>query len=76
MTLATPDPDLRRSQLEDELIGPFLRAKEAKTKPNQQEAQAMSPSAKRLLQIWDQLVLQENLLYRLYEEPDSGTTRL
>ena len=67
VTLATPDPGLRKSQLEDELIGPFLKAKEAKKKPELKNLQAMSPAARRLFQIWDQLVVHENLLYRSYE---------
>ena len=75
VTLATPDPGLRKSQLEDKLIGPFLKAKEAKKKPELKNLQAMSPAARRLFQIWDQLVVHENL-YRSYEGQDDSATRL
>ena len=72
VVLATPEAEHRKSQLEDDLIGPFLRAKEANKKPGQREAQAMSPSARRLSQIWDQLVIHEDLLYRRYASPANG----
>ena len=76
VTLATPDPGLRKSQLEDELIGPFLKAKDAKKKSELKNLQAMSPAARRLFQIWDQLVVHENLLYRSYEGQDDSAPRL
>ena len=72
MVLVPPEAEHRKSQLEDDFIGPFLGAKEANQKHGQREAQAMSPSATRLSQIWDQLVVNEDLLYRHYARPANG----
>ncbi len=33
----------------------------------------MSPSSRRLLQLWDQLVTKDGLLYRQYFKPEDGT---
>jgi len=56
-------PTVKEVQEKPELTGLFLRAKEADVKPSSQEAQAMSPKAKWLLQIWDLLVMYQGQLY-------------
>ncbi len=72
----SPPGDVREKQLEDELTGMFLRAKEAKSRPSNQQAQQMSPSARHLLQIWDQLVVYQGRLYRQFENDDAVTLQL
>ena len=66
VALSIPPFELRVKQLHDKITELFLRAKEPPTKPTEQEVQPMSPQAKRLLQIWDQLVTYQGLLYRQY----------
>jgi hypothetical protein len=76
-TLSAPTSGLREKQLQDQLTGPFLRAKEAKAKPTERDAQRMSAQAKKLLQIlWDQLVVYQDLLYRQYACSDDETVTL
>lgn len=76
IALLDPPPDLREKQLQDSLTGQFLRAKEAKVKPTERDALPMSTQARRLLQIWEQLVIFQGLLYRQYANPDDETVTL
>ena len=59
VALSTPSTDVREKQLQDDLTGPF---KEANSKPTAHKAQSMSLQARRLLQLWDQLVIYQGLL--------------
>ena len=59
---------LRKEQLEDEIIGFILHAKESQQKPDAQLLKAKPREAQQLSQLWDQLIIQEGILYRRYEE--------
>ena len=76
VSLSIQDDNLRQLQLNDDLVGRFLKAKEANSKPNKQEIQGMSPHARRLAQIWDQLIIHNGLLYRRYEGVDDSSHHL
>ena len=64
--------DLRKQQLEDGLIGKVLRAKEKDIKPSERDIKAMSPQARRLFQLWNQLQVSRGCLYRQYIHPLDG----
>ena len=76
--------NLRQLQLDDELIGLFLslRAKEDNLRPTKQEIQVMSPHARRLSQIWEQLTVHTmwltdcGLLHRHYKGVDENSRHL
>lgn len=61
----------RKSQLDDEIVALFLRAKESGEKTAVESVRAMSPAARRLLQLWDQLQVKDGVLYRIFE-PTAG----
>jgi len=67
-TLQLPDSHvsdtLRQVQLADPIVGPLLRGKEADTKPDAGSFPTASKSARRFLQIWDQLVVKGGVLCR------------
>ncbi len=70
------DGTLRQSQMDDPTIGPVLRAKKAGEKPDPDQVKAMSLHGRRLLQLWDQLMLKDQLLWRQYENPRGSLTTL
>jgi transposase InsO family protein len=55
---------LRQSQLADPTLAPLLHGKEACTKPDSSSFAAMTKSTRRLLQIWEQLVVHQGVLCR------------
>ena len=63
--------DIRNHQLEDELIGPIFRAKIDGVKPSVEDITGCDPKYRKLVQIWDQLVLRDELLWRLFENNDN-----
>ena len=65
--------DLRRAQLEDPVIGPILSAREDDRKPSNADAKGKSSHYRRLLQLWDQLIVQDWLLWRCYENDDGSS---
>ena len=58
------DSYLRKKQLEDEVVGPILRAMETQSKPDIQTLRGGPREMYQLAQLWDQLVL---ILYRVFE---------
>ena len=69
-----PPPDglsegLRDAQLADPTLGPLLRGKEAGSKPTASELGCQSQKFRRILQIWDQLIVHSEVLCRLYWGP-------
>ena len=64
--------DLRQAQLLDRSIGGILQAKETDKKPSAEFAQSQCPSYRRLHQQWDQLVVQEGVLWRHYHTPSES----
>ena len=76
MALFTPNRQIHNTQLAEQAIGFFLRAKEVGKKPSVEDVQAMSPQTRRLLQMWDQLKVYDGTLYWQYEPPIVGTPSL
>ena len=69
-------PDLREQQLNDHIVGPVLRAKENDVKPSDGSLRAMDPHARRLFQLWDQLLIKQGCLYRVYVRSIDGSSLL
>ena len=67
--------ELYRLQLNDPVLGIILKAKEMGKRPLDKSVKD-NPKSRRLLQIWDQLVLEEKLLFRKFESLDGTTSRL
>ena len=61
--------ELYKLQLDDPVVGAILRAKEIGKRPPDQSVND-NPKSRRLLQLWDQLVLNEKLLFRKLESQD------
>ena len=68
--------DMRDLQLNDNCVGPILKAKEANQQPPQDLAKTQSLEYRRLLQQWDQLVVRNGVLWRCYVHPASGSSWL
>ena len=73
---ATGDSYLRKKQLEDEIVGPILRAVEAQNKPDTQTLKGGPRETHQLAQLWEQLVLKEGILYRKFEEENGRKSYL
>ena len=68
--LQVPDVlSVRQKQLADSTLGKLLQAREAGEKPDM-EGQCISRATRRLLQIWDQLVVQNGVLCRKFADTD------
>ena len=68
--------DLRKAQLEDHSVGTVLRAKEKNSRPLPEEIKSGSIETRKLFQIWDQLVIKDELLCRQFETPDGSSSHL
>ena len=58
--------DIRQLQLDDPTIGPVFKSKLQDSRPPEPELKACSRATQRLYQIWDQLLVCDNKLYRQY----------
>ena len=67
--------ELYKLQLDDPVVGAILRAKEIGKRPPDQSVND-NPKSRRLLQLWDQLVLNEKLLFRKFESQDGTLSHL
>ena len=68
--------DLRQAQLSDHCIGKILQAKEVEDKPSAEFARGQSLTYRRLHQQWDQLIVQEGVLWRHYQTPSENQSWL
>ena len=64
VTTKLSSADLRHEQLEDDTTGPILWAKEADSKPDTETLRGYS---RETFQLWDQLVIEDGVLYRKFE---------
>ena len=64
--------DLRQIQLLDGSIGGILQAKETDKTPSAEIVRSQCPFYRRLHQQWDQLVVQEGVLWRHYHTPSES----
>ena len=74
VTVCPPDPPpihkLQEAQLAESTLGRILRGKEAGEKPAAEEMGRASRSSRRLLQLWDQLLVHDGIICRRFEPPD------
>lgn len=71
-----PTHDLRQLQLEDDNVGPVLKAREANRKPGPADLAGKSRELARLVQLWDQLLVRDGTLYRQYEDEQGSGCHL
>ena len=64
------EQSVRREQLTDNTLGMLLQAKETTNQKPNLEGQCVSRATKRLLQIWDQLVVHNGVLCRRFADAD------
>ena len=64
--------ELRELQLQDNTIAPVLEAKESNSKPDGDSISQYSLETRRLFQMWDQLVIENGILIRLFIHPSEG----
>ena len=62
--------ELHQAQLDDPTVGPLLVSKEANERPA--STPAASPEYRRLCQLWDQLIIKDGILYRIFMAPDDN----
>ncbi len=67
---------LGKLQEEDASMGLLMQAKLQGEKPSLARIKGLSKDARRLFQLWDQLVMKTGILYRQYENPDDSTITL
>ena len=68
--------ELQDLQSEDPSIGPILQVKRFGAKPTLDESKQSSLEGRRLLQLWDQLHVQNEMLYRVFESTDGSYRHL
>ena len=61
--------ELSQAQIEDHNISRLLQAKQQNQRPLMNESNGESLEYRHLLQQWDQLIVQEGILWRLYAQP-------
>ena len=67
---------LQQSQLADPTLAPILRGKESGTRPGPESFATRSKAVRRLLQIWDQLVVHQGALCRRLKPMGGSPERL
>ena len=68
--------DLTKLQLEDEVIGPVLKARLEGEKPSESQIKAFSRPIRWLFQLWNQLVVRENRLHCQFLDASTDSTHL
>ena len=68
--------DIHELQQEDEAVRPVLEAMEAAKKPSPDNIAGKGREIGYLLQLWDQLVVREGVLYQEYEEESGSGSHL
>ena len=73
---STIDLEFRQSQIQDEIIGPVLTAKENGVKLSADELKRFPREVTMLAQQWEQLTIQHGVLYRKYENQQGSQLHL
>ena len=60
--------EIRSQQLQDEVVGPALQAREKKCRPTRQFMKTQKPESRRLLQQYNQLIVKNGQLWRVFED--------
>ena len=68
--------ELRQAQLDDPVVSPVLQPKEKASKPTAEDVKSQSHYYRRLVQLWDQLVVWSRVLQRCYETEDGSGSHL
>ena len=55
-------------------VGPLLVAKEADQRPTLHAANSQSPAYRKLVQLWDQIVVKNGILWRIFEDADGSSS--
>ena len=76
MPIGYSHAELCQAQLEDPNVGEVLQAKQDNYKPAADYPKGQSLEYRRLLQQWEQLIVSDGVLWRLYVQPreDRGWT--
>jgi hypothetical protein len=64
--------EMRKLQQEDPDLNIVLKAKEKEAKPEADEQKAQTLESRRLLQLWEQLVVRNGVLFRQWESQDGS----
>ena len=59
--------------MQDNTIGPVLRAKEQQNRPGSDIISACCTQTRKLFQLWDQLQVSKGILFRIFHSPDDST---
>ena len=65
-------PEMRKLQQEDLDLAIVLKAKETQTRPDGEVQKSLSLEARRLFQLWEQLLIRDGVLFRQWESPDAS----
>ena len=68
------DKHIRHYQLQDDIIGPVLVAKNKQKQPNDDEIAKYDIKTRKLFQLWDQLRVKDGVLLRLFLNTDTQHT--
>ena len=66
--------ELQQAQAEDHVIGKLLRSKQANGRPSVTQSTGESLEYRRLVQQWDQLLIQDGLLWRIFAQPQESAS--
>ena len=66
--------ELQQAQAEDHVIGKMLQSKQANCRPSVAHSTGESLEYRRLLQQWDQLLIQDGLLWRIFAQPQESAS--
>ena len=67
---------MRGAQLSDDILGSILRLKEANQQPGEAALAGMGHETRQLLQQWEQLTVQDGILYRKVEDQNGRNSHL
>ena len=67
---------MHRLQVDDPVVGKILQAKDTGQKPTGAHGKSQGLEYRRLSQQWDQLRIQDGLLWRHYAQPNENLDRL
>ena len=66
--------ELQQAQADDQVIGKLLQAKQANCRPSVAHSTGETLEYRRLLQQWDQLLIQDGLLWRIFAQPQERSS--
>ena len=66
--------ELQQAQADDQVIGKLLQAKQANCRPSVAHSIGETLEYRRLLQQWDQLLIQNGLLWRIFAQPQERSS--